>query len=226
MTERGIILSGDNIQLAYDGRKTATRRLLKIPKWLSEIVYPDREFRAEGLEWVPWLDSNGAFHWRHQEMLRPLKCPYGQPGDRLYVKEAFFIGGPNTWGMDGSMPLDIKIINPDSRYHETAYFKAGWTRVAPHWKSSRFMPKWAARIWLEITSIRLERLQDISADGARAEGIGIKSVGPASDLAAQNQFALLWNQIHKNAAKAAGVDYAWDLNPFVWAIGFKRTEAP
>lgn len=200
MTERSIILSGDNVQLAYDGLKTATRRLMNPqPEFLQCYKYKGRTVYDSSLRSWCW---KGEAHGRHPDEWGPslaARCPYGQPGDLLYVRETMWRNGGFVATDPQSFPNEGKV-------------------------PSIHMPKWASRLWLEITSVKAERLQDISADDARAEGIWIKSVGPASDLAAQNQFALLWNQIHKKAAKAAGVDYAWDLNPWVWAIGFKRTE--
>ena len=216
MTERPLILSGDNVQLAYEGLKTATRRLMN-----------PQPGKVGGCYHRP----DGNFIWTHLPVGQgvgvgnPFPCPYGQPGDLLWVKETWRtepLGG-GKGGVGSGVGIGYKAGPPGINFNEP-----DWSDLGGHsrWRSPRFMFKWAARTWLEITSVKVERLQDISADDARAEGIGIKSVGPASDLAAQNQFALLWNQIHKKAAKAAGVDYAWDLNPWVWAIGFRRTERP
>jgi hypothetical protein len=129
-------------------------------------------------------------------------CPYGQPGDRLWVKETWhqhYIGG-----IHGGRPC---------------YRTDNQCESLP-WKTSLFMPHWASRITMEIVNVRMERVQKISDDDAESEGVDISglctSTGPQTY--AQYQFQMLWDSI--NAKRG----YGWDVNPWVWVIEFKKLE--
>lgn len=127
-------------------------------------------------------------------------CPYGQPGDRLWVRETF--SGPH-----------FRTGEPPSLWHnfdELHYWADGnpadgdWTRPIP----SIHMPRWASRITLEITGVRVERLHDISEADAASEGIPPNGPPPTVGYHA------LWEQIHG--------PNSWDVNPWVWVVDFKR----
>lgn len=127
----------------------------------------------------------------------PVHCPYGIAGDRLYVKEGLertSIGNRIQYRSDRA-PL---------------YDRREWT-----WQrdtlSPLHMPKWAARLWLEITEIRVERLQDISVTDCKAEGVKIGGEEEGHDF----HYMILWESINGPGS--------WDANPFVWAITFKKT---
>ena len=172
-----------------------------------------------------------------------LICPYGQLRDGLWVREAWRVG---AWAEEeGKIAVDYKVdgfcrrewlIVPDenvfARLWEQSTLEAqealgvqerySW---APgdspcRWRSSRFMPRWASRITLEITSLRVERVQDISAHDAILEGVSIEGSGmiDACDIASQarNRYRELWDSL--NAKRG----YSWDSNPWVWVIEFKR----
>jgi hypothetical protein len=190
MKERPILFTGAMVRALLDGSKTQTRRVVK-PQPLAA------EFGMCRL-----VDSQG----------RPIACPYGQPGDRLWVRETFALSVVDP---DGGSPQD----EPDNW---DVFYRAdpeqpggGWTdaegnEIAAPWKPSIHMPRWACRILLEITRVRVERLQDISYEDARAEGV---------DLAvwagiAINGYKALWESIN-----GAG---SWDANPWVWVVEFKR----
>jgi len=201
MKERPIIFSADMVRAILEGRKTQTRRVVK---GLGSKL---------GDEYMTEL-SNG------ERVETVTLCPYGQPGDRLWVKETWMPDAPRdgTWddtvfyGCKGS-PLSWI---PD-RFREPAHclFRASWAESPlTGWRSSRFMPRWASRITLEIVNVRVERVQDISEDDAQAEGVDWSRW-----TSAIVPFVNLWNTI--NAKRG----YDWDSNPWVWVIEFKQVTA-
>jgi len=129
------------------------------------------------------------------------RCPYGQIGDRLYVKETWAIR-ENLWVDDHYEPDGRTIYRADGDY-------------ADRWKPSIFMPRWASRITLEITAIKVERVAEISEDDAIAEGI-VPEQHPF-DAPPAMRFAIVWDSI--NASKG----YGWEANPLCWVLTFKET---
>lgn len=194
MKERQILFSGEMVRAILDGRKSVTRRVCK--------------FNAAGRLKMPGSPKN----WHRDDPDAVKACPYGQPGDRLYVKE--------KWGCDchnGLTPRPLcEIVYPDTAVDDPPL--SGW-------KSGRFMPKWASRITLEVTGVRVERVQEITEDDALKEG-----VLPSADIAGwdsfvitrpgavsyRKSFAQLWGSL--NAKRGFG----WDKNPWVWVVEFKR----
>ena len=139
MKERPILFSTEMVKAILQGRKTQTRRIVK-PQPIGKVTY----FKGE-----IWTDEPDVI------TSRTIKCPYGQPNDRLWVRE--------TWARE-SFPNGTT-----ARSVETLYLANGDKAV--RWKPSIHMPKAAARIWLEVVSVRVERLNDISEKDAIAEGI-------------------------------------------------------
>lgn len=135
--------------------------------------------------------------------LKQIKCKYGNVGDLLYVKEAF-TSTPTVLHKAGYPTIGEKYI-----------YKFGNEKYASDikWKSPRFMPKKAARIWLEITDIRVERLHDITSNDIKAEGVSY-TVDYYCDLF--EQWQNLWIKIKGQQS--------WDANPYVWVIEFRRLE--
>jgi hypothetical protein len=225
--ERPILFSDAMVKAILEGRKTQTRRILnpqpvECEKGLSwHTRQKEVRLGGGGLGVCGGADSA----WRAEEVKRfaAQRCAYGSPGDRLYVRETF--SGPHEWtdippagwGWDGShVPIWYWADgNPEC---------GDWTRPKP----GIHLPKRYSRITLEITDVRVQRLQEISEDDARAEGItdgGCTECGnsepcgcanPSPD--ARDAFCWLWNSI--NAKRAP-----WDSNPWVWAISFKRITA-
>lgn len=194
MKETGIIMSGSHPVDILEGRKTMTRRT-----WgLEEInKYPDL------WEWFGH-DNSGrwSFRFKPGDRILNIKCPYGGPGDRLWVRE--------TWST----------VIPNG-----LVFKAGSTGMAlslVKWRSSMFMPRWASRILLEITEVRAERVQDISEEDAISEGCKADNLTAALNnieyLSARNRFMLLWDSL--NAKRGHG----WEKNDWVWVINFAVIE--
>lgn len=138
------------------------------------------------------------------ELMHEFCCPYGVPGERLWVRETF-------WARKGIFP------NAVPGYHDLVFYRAD-PDPAPNldrpltWKPSIFMPRWASRLTLEITEVRLERLMSITHADAIAEGI----TGEQSPRAG---YAALWDTI--NAKRG----FDWASNPWVWALTFKMLES-
>jgi hypothetical protein len=191
--ERPVLFSAPMIRALLDGRKTQTRRIVK-----PQPVYGSIEHLGTGWYWQPgkarW--SNPASDADCAAGMIP-RCPHGVPGDRLWVKETF---GPCAGGI---------------------VYRAEGGAACPdggRWKPSIFMPRWASRITLELTGVRVERLQAITEEDARAEGVEpapFCKAGRRSELGHVEAFEDLWDSINVDRAP-------WSSNPFVWVIEFKR----
>jgi len=223
MKERPIIFNPEMVRALRRGRKTQTRRVVK-------EVAGESWRRAEYREHAgaPW--RSGWWFIAGSSSTGPVPCPYGQPGDRLYVREACWIWG--RWSRNGSTKTGRQRwrFTADSS-HRVCFNKPVLTakREAfdghigrPGWvyRHARFMPRWACRTLLEITNVRVERVQEISSADAKAEGVSL----PASDCfkdintgtKLRYEFEKLWDSI--NAARGFG----WSANPYVWIIEFRK----
>ena len=196
--ERPILFKDDMIRAILEGRKTQTRRIAK------NVVF-DSKFRSK------WK----AVH-KHTEvaidtppaMLGDV-CPYGQLSDRLWVREAHaFVPMPAYRCSTGI----YQKINPSDDY-EACVYRENFDRARSFpWRPSIHMPRWASRITLEITDVRVERLQDISIDDAKAEGSPTHGHSGA-EISPRKGFRHLWGRINGHES--------WDANPWVWVIEFK-----
>lgn len=223
MKERAILFSGPMVRAILDGRKTQTRRVVK-PQPHEDFdhieVGPYHPTRVDrhGEEY-PGSELFGAFT---HEGECAWKSPYGQPGDRLWVRET--LSATHTG-------LEYAADNTAVNHDEADEFNDRYARFQPFELEPRsipsiFMPRWASRILLEVTDVRVERLQDISDEDATAEGVEAyadqqwkecKDIAEYGfDLEAGDWFELLWSEIN-------GRD-SWDSNPWVWAITFKLIE--
>jgi hypothetical protein len=191
MKERPILFSGPMVSAILSDQKSLTRRIVKHPE------------RLEGL----MLDGE-AGEW----------CPYGNVGDRLWVRE--------TWGTiqqyDPLPPTGVPIGSPVG-FKATADI-AGWCQTgcngaAGKWRPSIFMPRWASRITLEITEVRVERLQEISYPDIRAEGI-VVSLRDGAEVTFAEDLVNAWQQGWDKLNAKRG--FGWQVNPWVWVIEFKR----
>lgn len=214
MKERPILFSAPMVRAILEGRKTQTRRVVKAPRWSSQEeidLWVDEPF-------VP--DDNDTSFW--------IECPYGKAGGKVWVRENCWLYGKwtkNGKTKTGKQRYKFKTIGQQVRYdnpvgEKMAYFGGdeGFT-----FRPSIFMPRWASRIDLEITGVRVERLNDISQSDAIAEGAppshpSIDSVSREfgySDFS-RSWFAQLWEHIN-----GAG---SWQKNPWVWVVEFKRVK--
>ena len=200
-----ILFNTQMAQAILEGRKTTTRRLVKVNSSLDFIGCS-----STGGDFDAAAFGKGCYEKiLDAKIIERVKAPY-MPGDILYVRE--------TWGI--SNPLgDFARNNRTAEYvYKAGYSKGERIPMARDqeknlgvWKPSIHMPKVAARIFLKVTSARVERLQDITEEGIRAEGITEEWPPHAMD-----KFQELWDSTTK--------EYKWRLNPWVWVIEFERIE--
>ena len=196
-------MSGDHPQKILDGTKTMTRRVIKPQPPVDASM---KEHSQVGGYWIPYTADgrlmNSAQGSRKNDC--GWYCPYGQVGDGLWVRE--------TW-MHRSIPSIAKPQSPDSIYYKATNPEVGEAFI---WKPSIHMPRWASRITLEITEIRVERLQEISWRDCQREG-AVPEKAPFSVHCEpwRDAFERLWDSL--NAKRG----FSWESNPWVWVIGFK-----
>ena len=182
MKETGLMFKAPRVRALLDGRKTQTRRIAK------PVRHPD----------LGNVYSPGALVLEHEpQHVINRACPYGQPGDRIYVRETF--SQHPEWGQ--------LAFRADGEEFEDA---DGWL-WEPKWQPSSQMPKKLARIWLEITGVRVKRLQDISTEDCISEGLNTTLREYDAEVNLKQQFKELW--------ESTGGD--WDANPWVWVVDFK-----
>lgn len=200
MKERPILFSGAMVRALLIGSKTQTRRIVKdLPPWPITAICHDAGGTGKWMPNGPSPSGTGmaAGHWR--------LCPYGQPGDRLWVRETFAYLGTNKRG-----PHAYRADTDDGER----------IRVDAPWKPSIHMPRAASRILLEIVSVRVERLQNISEKDARAEGATIEDRHMAGYCA--GQFLPPAIRAYRDLWESISGDGSWGANPWVWVVEFKQ----
>ncbi|HBS7934971.1 TPA: hypothetical protein MFM73_003366 [Klebsiella pneumoniae] len=196
-----MIFNGEMVRALLSGRKTQTRRIIKDctvgRDQISKFIQIEKKFIGCYPEDVP-------------ELIREC-CPYGIPGDRIWVREAFRVHSRAT----DVATLVYKASERNSWTEQTRRVPVAVCNkpaTPEKWTPSLHMPRWASRILLEITGVRVERLRSMSQDDARAEGV-IAASGP---MEAGLAFRELWDSIYG--------EESWKANPWVWVIEFKRVE--
>lgn len=205
MVERPILFSGAMVRAILAGRKTQTRRIVKwkgVDEGLNlgfSGLYPSLYFTdVTHSGWV-LCSRGGSGAWI--DRTAPTICPYGVPGDRLWVRETFAYHPLDRDKNNLVYRADIENPN-DSRHSHYV------------WKPSIFMPRSASRINLQVRMVRVERLRRICEEDAYAEGVEPAGVGEDLDyLKYRAGFQSLWNDLHKNG---------WQENPWVWVVEFER----
>ena len=198
MKERPILFSGPMVRAILDGRKTQTRRVVK--------PQPPHDFG-------PWNNATTRSGGNED-----FGCPFGRLGDRLWVRETFFIDDYRYFrcALPKNRPSDVDYRN--------YYFRADGecceqvpececASVGSPWKPSIHMPRWACRLLLDVKSVRVERLQEINGIDALAEGITRED-----GVAPWRLFKRLWDSINEKRG------YGWGTNPWVWVIEFQFVE--
>lgn len=195
MNERPIAFGGSMVRAILGGGKTQTRRIVDPQPEARATVYP--------------MPLDGEWYWQHKKLhagylhtgrramerlMVPL-CPYGKVGDHLWVRE--------TW----------RARAPDQDGCTIDYRADHWTEdpCDVPWRPSIHMPRWASRITLEITDVRVERLQEISASDALAEGVTHSTLNDP-----RVEYRWLWESIYGTGS--------WDANPWVWVVEFRRVQ--
>ena len=210
-----MLFNGDMIRALIDGRKTQTRRPINLK---TGDTFDERALKDAIQEWRPVYDDlSGKRVGRKAALVR---CPYGQPGDLIWVRETFAdLRGTGIEGTDPARRFDAAYsadVKPGSASDEARIdFRIKW-------KPSIHMPRWASRLTLRITDVRVERVQDISDEDAAAEGVEPFGDGSAFVQLKDAQiysttrgcFASLWRSIYTKSG------YTWGENPWVWAITF------
>jgi hypothetical protein len=214
MKERPILFNGDMVRAILEGRKTQTRRIMKVqPEQPASGAYFDAY--NGGPQWNWWASDN------RQHLDQIVICPYGKPGDRLWVRETWR-GVISISPPDQHLELGVAQYTPDQDQCRRLEYRATHKTNGERWRPLTQMPRWASRITLEITGVRVERLQEISESDAWQEGcqdfIGKESpwkgvLAPAT----VHGFASLWESVYGPGA--------WESNPWVWVIEFKRKAA-
>ena len=234
MSEHPILFSGPMVRALLDGSKTQTRRVIKD----QSIGERFSHMTDTGLAHLEWLGtpSCGSGVWDVPEYSADVACPYGQPGDRLWVWETFVQGWPLASNGIVDQFDDDGNEKPMTTFYRATSPDLDWCDggddcpIKTPWKPSIHMPRKLSRITLEITGVRVEKLQDISPRDCEAEGCkrlplqeGENQPWWTADASAgqvlHSRSALgayhkLWNHIN-----GAG---SWDANPWVWVVEFKR----
>ncbi|WP_323115271.1 hypothetical protein [Klebsiella variicola] len=228
MKERGMIFNSEMVRAILSNRKTQTRRVMKVQpesNQLGLLLITDSTKHSD-IGKYHWAESNATGNHVRSKLF---SCPFGAVGDRIWVRETWssdfanYYPNDRVWyAADNNRRLDIEVVDgvrgiysPESDVH-----------VPFRWQPSIHMPRWASRILLEITDVRVERLNAISEEDARAEGIidgdclncgepePCGCANPEPD--ATDAFAYLWQSIYGQEN--------WNANPWVWVIEFKRVE--
>ncbi|HHS8841323.1 TPA: morphogenetic protein [Klebsiella pneumoniae] len=199
MKERGMIFNGEMVRAILDGRKTQTRRQVNastLDMLDLQKMYPHKKYN--------------------------IGCPFGAVGDRIWVRETFCPVDDTQYG--GEKWVDYRATPKFEASHPAGWDSAPNDAEALKWRPSIHMPRWASRILLEITDVRVERLNAISQEDAQAEGMELAGWRPTySDpdsggevMTPYDNFAELWSSIYG--------DESWKANPWVWVISFERVE--
>lgn len=211
--EYPILFSGAMVRAILSGKKTQTRRLVKLNAELMArgCTSLDGAWVDPGFGDGQYLKVPGPDETSHR-----LYCPFGYVGDRLWVRETWSLGratfgkhdGPSAPPQRGGARSPV-IYRADGLIND-AEFK---------WRPSLHMPRWACRIKLEIVGVRVERVKNISHDDAVAEGC--YQIKPCDEYPHGNAwgragFSVLWDSINKERG------FGWNANPWVWVIEFKK----
>ena len=205
-----ILFNTEMVRAILDGRKSCTRRLVK---FLS----------GENPRWTGYIkDGLVLYNGKNEPCIR--KAPY-QPGDILYVRETW--ERFECWNCEGDERGNCPKEPQKSVFDKTCgcYMYRATDEIYgdARWHPSIHMPKEAARIWLKVTGVRVERLQDITSDQISREGVEVEYPHVLNGEEKRYAFSTLWN----STIKKSDIDsYGWNANPWVWVIEFERCEKP
>ncbi len=211
MKARPILMHARSIQNLLAGRKTQTRRILKNLAY-SRVDGIEESEKYPG-EFVPWIDG---------EPRPSMLCPYGVPGDLLWVRETFCVGydaGDGTW-----TALPFKGCEKSRRAFYRATDDDPPDEPQRPWKPSIHMPRWASRLTLRLTEVRVERVQDISDEDCEAEGIERPHTPPPYRDATGElvlPYTRTWHGAFRSLWENTNGAGAWERNDWTWALSFE-----
>lgn len=221
MKERGIIFSEPMVRALLAGTKTQTRRIIKSVAGFGRVT----EFQPSTTPGYDWIMRDRRKLWQDQTHAQLLaRCPYGVPGDRLYVKEKWrpVMEGWRSYveyAAGGSMEVNGRDLFTGLKKIALRFNGARKDVSSEDWHPSIHMPRWASRITLELTDVRVQRVQDISEEDAMAEGVEQVNGHPergafwGAGPSYREGFAQTWMDIY-------GED-AMRLNPWAWDLTFR-----
>jgi len=239
MQTKPILFNGEMVRAILDGRKTQTRRVIK-PQ--PKAIITTRGFwqSDDDGSWAWCYQTpvqDGNLTWNDCRLLGNGKCPYGEVGDHLWVREMW----ATDYLHDGIKPSKLTPRDSDIYYRADGDIDTSTNIMIHRWRPSIHMPRWASRITLEVVSVRVEQVQDINHEDVLAEGIARMNIPPEMTLdeyksaggsvyqwehngarhtlyGERATFAQLWDKL--NAKRG----YSWDSNPWVWVVEFKQKE--
>jgi hypothetical protein len=215
MKERPIIMTAESIRAILDRRKIQTRRVMNPqPFPCDHAQFTEASWKDAPTAWVSDDDGDWFCDYCGNGINSAgesiYKCPFGQPGNRLWIREGWAAHKRH----DKKKPSDIPPFS--WRYHKEA-IESGLPEnrcdKMGKWRNAMYMPRWASRITLEVIEVRVEQVQSISEVDCRLEGCG-----PLFKTLSRDRFAAVWQSIN---GKRANGKYAWKKNPYIWAITFK-----
>ncbi len=204
--EKPILFNTEMVEAVLDGRKTQTRRVIKLKEFCRSCTKDyDFTFRDKQMRW---------HDYRKNDFINK-KCPYGQIGGELWVRETHFRFGrwiKNGISKTGRQKWKFKTLNDNIKYYDNPPVVVAQNKYrgdAWYKRPSIFMPRAYSRIQLKITDIRVERVKDITLSAIRDEGVN--AIYQLKEL-----WIKLWNSINEKHG------YGWDVNPWVWVVEFER----
>lgn len=214
--EHPILFSGPMVRAIREGRKTQTRRVMKLQPTIEPTLHEPGSVADEKYGIVATWPGESEFYGFD------CHCPYGKPGDRLWVRETFAYVWPDI------DPVPIEECNIEYKADSGNKYPGEWPDDCGddpdcgRWKPSIHMPRWASRILLEITDIRVERVQDISEADAKAEGAerlicGVSENPDDPPRSYKQGFVNLWGKINGTEGPKA-----YTSNPWVWVIEIRN----
>lgn len=225
MKQRPVLFSAAMVRamLRAESPKTQTRRIIKgAPEGACDV---ERQIAAPScIDLAP-----GTPFWRFglvDGMSRGYVCPHGAPGDQLWVRETFCVGYEHEPGQFTAIPFS------GCEAHRRAFYRATDDDAPDEpkrpWKPSICMPRWASRITLELSDIRVERLQSISCEDAKAEGVHFDGTWWRGGKHPETGYEQCWatpRRAYQAAWETINGKGSWDANPFIWALTFTRIDA-
>jgi len=232
MKERPIIFSAPMVRAILEGRKTQTRRVVRPEPCARTVRFVPAITGEYHIEKWP-VDLTVLGRGKSEMEGASIRCPYGAPGDVLWVKETWQYA---DWNEDGEPCIRYAADGAKSWRVVPEYYsdcaQHEWERLSQpenynidkcaadrRWRSSMFMPGWASRLTLGIDAVRVERLRDISEADAKAEGVPAQPIDSVPSEKYRNDFAHFWD--HINAKRG----HPWASNPWVWVVEFTAREA-